>query len=1212
VRAGTDGSQARESFRDLLLRHRGRAGLTQRQLAARAGVSPRSVQDWEAGVKFPTAERLQTLIQAVLESGGLTPGRETSDARELWMAAERQASRVHPPFDEEWFARLLVARASISTTQPEMGTQTRAQDWGDAPDTPGFVGRGEELALLQRWVVEEACPLVTVLGFGGIGKTSLTARFARIVAPGFQRVYWQSLRNAPPVMEWFGAVIGFLSDHRVVPPASESEQLAVLLQLLRTRRCLLLLDNYETLFEPGEQLGRYRAGMAGYGQLLDAMGVTSHQSCLVLTSREEPPELAVLGGGVRCLELHGLGVADAQALLADKQLVGDTQAWLGLVDRYGGNGLALKIVGETIRQIRDRDVNAFLTDSIATYGTVFGGIRRLLDAQAERLSPLEFGILTRLAVDREPITLAELAREMPPNVSRGTVVEALEALLRRSLAEPGERRSTFTLQSMVLEYMTDRLVESAADEIVRGQPVVLVEQPLIKAQAKEYVRETEERLIGAPILQRLNDQYTDGGTELQLLELLETWRGRSAEEQGYGPGNAVNLLRLLRGNLRGMDLSRLAIRQAYLAVVEIQEANLVGADLAETVLAEGFSELRSVALSADGALLAAGAATGEVWLWRVADRTALLQLPAHTGVVWSVVFSADGSTLASGGNDGMVRLWDTNTGQLETTLDSGPAGVWDVALSADGCMVASGSGDGNVHVWEAGTGRHLARLPGHAGVVWGVALSADGQLLASGGGDGTLRLWKTSTGRLLGTLRGHSGGIHGVALCADDHVLASCGDDETVRLWDTSTGQEVATLDGHIGVVWGVALSANGEIVASGGEDTTVRLRETRTGRSVVTLHGHTNEIMQVALSADGQLVASCGLDTTVRLWDAKTGRPLAALYGNPTGVSDLALSADRSVLATKGKRGPRLWETTTGRALMTPQGNIDRVWRVALSADGQLLAGGFGDGTVCLWETTTGRQLATLHGHRGAIWSVALSADGRLVASGGGDGTVRIRETRTGAELVKLEGHAGAVWRVALSADGRLLASGGRDGTVRFWDTSTGRQLATLHGHTGGVYGVALTADGQLLASCGDDGTVRLWNATTDGEVATLESRTDMAWTVALSAAGDVVASGGFDGMLRVWEHVREASPSDWRPLNVIQGHIGTVQALALSADGQLLVSSGSDGAVRLWDPRSGNLLRTIQTPGRCDQLDITGLTGVTEAQRATLLGLGAIEMPA
>ena len=49
-----DTTHGPESFRGLLLRHRGRTGLIQRDLAARTGVSLRSVQDWEAGVTFPT------------------------------------------------------------------------------------------------------------------------------------------------------------------------------------------------------------------------------------------------------------------------------------------------------------------------------------------------------------------------------------------------------------------------------------------------------------------------------------------------------------------------------------------------------------------------------------------------------------------------------------------------------------------------------------------------------------------------------------------------------------------------------------------------------------------------------------------------------------------------------------------------------------------------------------------------------------------------------------------------------------------------------------------------------------------------------------------------------------------------------------------------------------------------------------------------------
>src|SRR5262249_14133439 len=96
-------SHAPEWFRGLLLRHRGRTGLTQRELAARAGVSERSVQDWEAGVKFPTAESLQALIGALLEAGGLTDGREPFEARELWTAAEREAPRMRTPFDQKWF-----------------------------------------------------------------------------------------------------------------------------------------------------------------------------------------------------------------------------------------------------------------------------------------------------------------------------------------------------------------------------------------------------------------------------------------------------------------------------------------------------------------------------------------------------------------------------------------------------------------------------------------------------------------------------------------------------------------------------------------------------------------------------------------------------------------------------------------------------------------------------------------------------------------------------------------------------------------------------------------------------------------------------------------------------------------------------------------------------------------------------------------------------
>jgi hypothetical protein len=133
------------------------------------------------------------------------------------------------------------------------------------------------------------------------------------------------------------------------------------------------------------------------------------------------------------------------------------------VERYAGNPLALQVVGETIGAVFGGDLRTFLAQDVA----VFGGIRHLLDQQVARLSVHERAVLCWLAEAPEPVGFVALVSDLSPVVGRAAVVEAVEALARRSLLAAGGG-GTFTLQPVVLEYAATVLVERTGATGVGG------------------------------------------------------------------------------------------------------------------------------------------------------------------------------------------------------------------------------------------------------------------------------------------------------------------------------------------------------------------------------------------------------------------------------------------------------------------------------------------------------------------------------------------------------------------------------------------------------------------------------------------------------------------------------------------------------------------------------------------------------------------------
>ena len=326
------------------------------------------------------------------------------------------------------------------------------QDWSQAPCVFSFYGREKELEQLEKKIIQEQSHLITLLGMGGIGKTSLALKFAQQNQHKFKYVIWRNLRHTPLFEDLLRDLLLFFNPQTL--PTSINDQIYLLIEYLRSSRCLLIFDGLEALLATDHLAGSYQKRYNNYGQLIKLIGEEYHQSCLLLTSQDEPIDmLSIRGNKVDSIQLGSLGNA-AQEILKEMSL-SNSNCWQTMIECYGGNPLALKLVAKTIQELFGGSIVQFFgtnTEFDLILPTIF---QKLLTEQFKRLSTLEKQIICTLAINRQPMSLRQLQEHIKPQVNWSKFLPSLTSLKRRSLIEVNLEINpiSFTLQPMMKKYL---------------------------------------------------------------------------------------------------------------------------------------------------------------------------------------------------------------------------------------------------------------------------------------------------------------------------------------------------------------------------------------------------------------------------------------------------------------------------------------------------------------------------------------------------------------------------------------------------------------------------------------------------------------------------------------------------------------------------------------------------------------------------------------
>ena len=186
-----------------------------------------------------------------------------------------------------------------------------------------------------------------------------------------------------------------------------------------------------------------------------------------------------------------------------------------------------------------------------------------------------------------------------------------------------------------------------------------------------------------------------------------------------------------------------------------------------------------------------------IYLYDLAKRIALGELPFPEGIPYALRFSRDGSILLAAGGKGVqigkVVLYDVKTGNRIGAFGQELDIVLAADISPDNKLVALGGPSKLVKVFSVADGKQLYQIKRHTDWVTALEFSPDGQRLATADRAGGILLWDAATGGTYGALSEHKDSVTSLSWRGDSQLLVSGSEDGEIIVWNVGDGFPVAT-----------------------------------------------------------------------------------------------------------------------------------------------------------------------------------------------------------------------------------------------------------------------------------------------------------------------------------------------------------------------------------------------------------------------------------